>query len=120
MDINIFKKRRKNETLLQEYERLVKFGNETNFIDWDTPFLIEIRDELEAELHNGQLTESEKEKLTQLDNTFKKRAKISIYDTKKRISNNDKNSEELKAILQSINYKEFRDQNHWWFHLEDL
>lgn len=103
----------------QDYLRLVKYGEAQDFLDVDTPNLIEIREAIDNYLKEGQYDEQQVVSIKEADNEFRHKAHISAEHYRKLISNGDERAEFLKSVLIGISYPDLKNKGKWWYHLLD-
>lgn len=88
---------------LNEYERLVDWGDSSNFLDVDTTFVIECRDAIEDFLNQNEYDDRQILKLKRIDEKFKNKSADCIDRYRDRISKGE-NAKYLNMVLRSIEY----------------
>lgn len=119
--LNIFKRKRNDqETVFEEYRRLVEEGSKGSFLDVDTTLVIADRDEINDLIQKGNEHVIDLNELSRLDALFKKKIEEDFNEIKKQIKLNTPDREYLEHVIQVVSsYGVNEPTTKWWFHLLD-
>jgi hypothetical protein len=118
--VMFFKKKQRNdeEDPLSHYQRLVKNGEDTSFLDIDTTLVISLRDDIDDLQRANQLTTEQLKKLSDIDQIFIRKAGTSLEVYEREIKQSSPRSTYLTAVLKDLRaYGKGEPIEKWWFHI---
>lgn len=105
---------------LNEYVNLVSGRKDLEFLDVDTPFISELRNDIADSLKNALYSAEDLIIIEETDNLFKAKTSKCLHHYRSEIKAEGKNAKYLEMVIGSNTNNHIRNKQKWWYHLTNL